>query len=255
MADREIRVLGAMLRRALLLIAAAICASAPAWAGPPYVTDDPQPTDYKHFEIYAFAGGTTTGSGNSLATGIDFNYGGAPDLQLTAVVPLAIESARVGRTERGIGNIEVAAKYRFLHQETDGIDMAIFPRAFLPSLSHNVGEQHASFLIPLWLEKDFGKWSVFGGAGYAFNRSGESRDYSISGLAVTRKVFPGLTAGAEIYRQTANAPGSKTTTGVDAGITYDLSENYHLMATYGPGIQNAGAVNRDSWYAALQFTW
>src|ERR1700676_5417019 len=59
----------------------------PASAGPPYVSDDPEPTDYKHFEIYTFNSGTATQSGISGATGIDFNYGAAPDLQLTATLP------------------------------------------------------------------------------------------------------------------------------------------------------------------------
>jgi hypothetical protein len=30
-----------------------------ALAGPPYVSDDPEPTDYQHFEIYTFNYGTT----------------------------------------------------------------------------------------------------------------------------------------------------------------------------------------------------
>jgi hypothetical protein len=59
----------------------------PAFAGPPYVSDDPEPTDYKHFEIYTFNSGTTTQSGTSGAAGIDFNYGAAPDLQLTLAIP------------------------------------------------------------------------------------------------------------------------------------------------------------------------
>jgi len=29
-----------------------------AYAGPPYVSDDPEPTDYRHFEIYTFNSGT-----------------------------------------------------------------------------------------------------------------------------------------------------------------------------------------------------
>ena len=37
----------------------------PAVAGPPYLTDDPEPTDYKHFEIYAFTNGTATRDGTS----------------------------------------------------------------------------------------------------------------------------------------------------------------------------------------------
>src|SRR3979409_1009139 len=66
----------------------------PALAGPPYQSDDPEPTDYKHYEIYTFNNGTATRDGRSGETGIDFNYGGAPNLQLTATVPAAFDSPR-----------------------------------------------------------------------------------------------------------------------------------------------------------------
>ncbi len=59
-------------------------------AGPPYLTDDPEPTDYQHFEIYTFSNGTATRDGSSGEGGIDFNYGGAPNLQLTATVPAGL---------------------------------------------------------------------------------------------------------------------------------------------------------------------
>jgi len=42
----------------------------PTWAGPPFVSDDPEPTDYKHYEIYTFNSGTVTRDGLSGATGI-----------------------------------------------------------------------------------------------------------------------------------------------------------------------------------------
>jgi hypothetical protein len=45
-------------------------------AGPPYRTDDPEPTDYGHYEIYAFTNGIVAEDGTSGASGIDFNYGG-----------------------------------------------------------------------------------------------------------------------------------------------------------------------------------
>src|SRR3981081_166894 len=63
----------------------------PALAGPPYVSDDPEPTDYKHFEIYSFSNGTATRDGIGGAAGIDFNYGAAPDLQLTATLPAGFD--------------------------------------------------------------------------------------------------------------------------------------------------------------------
>src|ERR1700732_2595986 len=105
-----------MLRKGKIIVAAMVVLARPALAGPPYVSDDPQPTDYKHFEIYTFNSGTTTRDGASLDTGIDFNYGAAPDRQLTATVPIGFDSPAGGGTRIGLSNIELAAKYRFLHQ-------------------------------------------------------------------------------------------------------------------------------------------
>jgi hypothetical protein len=98
-------------------------------------------------------------------SGIDFNYGALPDLQLTAVTPLAFALPAGAANEIRGGNVELAAKYRFLHQATTGWDVALFPRVFLPSVSSRVGEDHPALLLPLWLEKDWGKWSTFGGGG------------------------------------------------------------------------------------------
>jgi hypothetical protein len=67
----------------------------PAFAGPPYVSDDPQPAEYKHFGIYTFTSGTTTRDGIAGQSGIDFNYGAAPDLQLTATVPAGFDRPSV----------------------------------------------------------------------------------------------------------------------------------------------------------------
>ena len=116
----------------------------PAWAGPPYVSDDPEPTDYKHFEIYTFNNGTATRDGTGGEAGIDFNYGAAPDLQLTAVLPAGFDRSATGGTAIGLSNIELAAKYRFLHQDTFGWDVSVVPRVFLPSGSAAVGDSNPS---------------------------------------------------------------------------------------------------------------
>ena len=39
-------------RRAVAILFALLLAT-PAWAGPPFLTDDPEPTDLHHWEIYA----------------------------------------------------------------------------------------------------------------------------------------------------------------------------------------------------------
>jgi hypothetical protein len=228
--------------------------AAPALAGPPYVTDDPEPTDLGHFEIYAFATGTGTADGTSGEGGIDFNYGAAENLQLTAVLPLGWNRPDVGPPAVSLGNIELAAKYKFLHQGDVGVDVAFFPRLFLPAGSGDVGNRHVSLLLPLWIGHTWDKWSAFGGGGCVLNNGGGSQDFCQAGLAITNQVSPELQLGAEIYHQTADTRGGKASTGLGVGAIYDLSEHYHLLASAGPGMQNADATGRYLWYAALLFT-
>ena len=63
-------------------------------AGPPYLSDDPEPTDPGHWEIYNFVTGLNNGAGLSGAAGVDLNYGEAKNFQLTAVLPLGFSNDR-----------------------------------------------------------------------------------------------------------------------------------------------------------------
>src|ERR1700692_2943630 len=155
-----------IVRKWKIIAAATALLVRPALAGPPYVSDDPEPTDYQHFEIYTFSNGTATRSDIGGASGIDFNYGAAPDLQLTATLPIGFDNPAAGGASFGPGDIELAAKYRFLHQDSFGLDVAFFPRVFLPSPTKNIGNNTASLLLPVWVQKDWGGgWSAFGGGG------------------------------------------------------------------------------------------
>ena len=225
-------------------------------AGPPYVTDDPQPTEHGHYEIYVFTAGTTTFDGTGGQAGFDLNYGGAENLQLTMVLPTAFDHPHGGPDVAGFGDIELAAKYKFLHQEDFGIDVAVFPRLFLPTSSApGLGSSHAALFVPFFAQKDWGDWSVFGGGGCTINRGGSSQDFCKAGLVVTRRILPALQVGLEAYHQTPDEKGARHATGIGAGAVYDLSEHYHLMAFAGSGVQNRDAANQASWYAALLFTY
>lgn len=226
----------------------------PALAGPPYLSDDPEPTDYKHYEIYTFNNGTATRDGVSGAAGIDFNYGAAPNLQLTATLPVGLESPTAGGTRVGLSNIELAAKYRFLRQDTFGWDVSVFPRVFLPSPSRAVGDSHASLLLPIWAQKDWGGgWSTFGGGGCVISAQ-SSGNFCLAGWVVTRQILPKLQLGVELFHQTADSNGTPASSSLGVGITYDLSDNYHLLSYVRRGIQNTSETDQYSWYAALLTT-
>src|ERR1700738_1481108 len=243
-----------MLRKSKIVLVAMVALARPAVAGPPYVSDDPEPTDYKHFEIYTFSSGTATRGDIGGASGVDFNYGAAPDLQLTATVPMGFDSPAAGGASFGPGNIELAAKYRFLHQDSFGLDVSIFPRVFLPSGSNNVGDNRVSLLLPVWVQKDWsGGWSALGGGGCTVSER-RAIDFCQAGAVLTYQLLPKLQVGAEIFHQTADASGLPATSSVGVGLRYDLNDNYHLLGYVRRGVENANETDRYSWYASALFT-
>ncbi len=226
-------------------------AAAPAGAGPPFVSDDPEPTDPGHWEIYAFTAGSHVSGETAGQAGLDINYGGAKDLQLTMVVPLDYEHR--SRTRAGPGDIELAAKYRVLHQG-DGSplpDIAFFPRMFVPTEGRSFGTRRARLFLPLWAQKDLGGWSLFGGGGYQINPGPDQRDFWLEGAGLSRTLGKRLLLGAEIYHNSPDARDARAYTAVNFGGAWRLAEHWSLLASGGPGIQHARNGGRYGFYFSL----
>ena len=236
---------------AALLLAAVLGATAPARAGPPFVTDDPVPTDRGHWEVYNFVSGVRADGATGGQPGVDINYGGAEDLQLTAVIPLGFDT---GEGRAGVSNVELAAKYRFLHQNktTPTPDLAFFPRVITPTGGARLGTGHVQLLLPVWAEKDFGPWTVFGGGGLTFNPGRDQRDFWLSGIGVTRALTKRVSLGVEMYHHTRDARDGVDFTGVNVGALLKLSDHWSLIGAGGPGVQNARAEGQSSFYFALK---
>src|SRR4029077_2174250 len=104
--------------------------------GPPCRTDDPEPVEFRHFEIDLFSQGTRTVDGwNAVLPALEMNYGALPDLQLHAILPVGFTAPVDGSSGFALGDIELGAKYRFV---TPGEDewfpqVAIFPTIEVPA--------------------------------------------------------------------------------------------------------------------------
>lgn len=210
-----------------------LLAAAPAFAGPPFITDDPEPTDTGHWEIYAFSDGQDGSSSADIDAGLDLNYGPVRDVQLTATLPLSFEHERGSQWRGGTGDVELAVKYRFLRDEKSGISVALFPRVFLPTSTFRNGER-TQLLLPLWAQKDFGSTSLFGGGGYEINPGSGNRDFWQEGAAVTHDFARGFTGGVEVAHQGPDSDGGTGETDAGAGIIVRLSGIASFLASGGP---------------------
>ena len=233
--------------RLLAALAALALWPSAGWAGPPYETDDPDTTDFQHWEIYAF--GSAEGRGRHVEgnAGLDVNYGLASGVQLTATLPLEFERG----SATGPGDIELGVKLRFLHDEHGGFSAAVFPRLFLPSGAKPFTAGRAGLLLPLWLGKDWGGWSVFGGGGYMIQPGRGNRSHALAALAVTRDLSDKVALGVEAKREGPDAPDGRATTLFQLGGILQLGGPFSLLAAGGPLLEDGGGRARWHGYAAL----
>ena len=238
-------------RRGWLLAASALLAPGTAWAGPPFLTDDPEPTETGHWEIYAplFE---TEGRGVDYegSLGAEINYGTAKDVQVTVGLPVAFAHDEHGM-HWGAGDVAVSVKYRFFHDEASGISIAAFPGMTLPTASNGMGNGKVTGFLPVWAQKDAGPWSVFGGGGYAINPGSGNRNFWTGGIAVSRQVGKKLLIGLEADRQGADTVGGNASTSLGMGVIWQLKAPFRLLASGGPTFEDGGGRAGFHMFAAL----
>lgn len=233
----------------------AIVVSRPALAGPPFVTDDPEPTDTGHFENYLYVQGTRAGGVTSgPAEGVEINYGGFPDTQLSLSVPLDFNPGP-GSMGLVFAPLGLGVKYRFIEDDDDGWrpQVAVFPQVFIPvgSASHSVPTTE---FLPLWAQKSSGAWTVFGGGGLTFNPGAGNRDYGSFGIGLLRQVTERLQLGAETFGQTRASAATGSSAAAGLAALYDLNENWHLIGSVNAGIDNAHQGDAYSYNFAIKWT-
>jgi hypothetical protein len=224
-------------------------------AGPPFVTDDPEPVDYQHWEFYvASMHSKLGGDWSGTAPHFEVNYGAVSNLQLHLIAPLAYDSPPDGPGRYGFGDLELGAKYRFV-QETNGWpQIGVFPLLELPTgdAQANLGNGHAQAFLPVWAQKSWGTWTLYGGAGYGLNSVSGHANWGFGGVVLQKQIYHNVLLGVEVYHQTlyeTDFPNSGTSFNV--GTVIDFTDNHHLLFSAGRSID--GQVSFQC-YVAYQLT-
>jgi hypothetical protein len=214
-----------------------------ALAGPPFRTDDPVPVGFRHGEVYLFSTAVTDQAGiNGLGPAFEFNYGPLPNVQLHVVMPIAFSKPKDVPLQMGYGDTELGVKYRFVRQTDIIPDIATFPLVEVPTgdASRGLGNGKAQVYLPLWLQKDFENWTVYGGAGYWINPGVGNRNWDFSGILVQYNFSSEFFLGAELFHQTPSTVNSPNLTGVHVGggIPIMFGSQIIFSADAGEGITN-----------------
>lgn len=242
-----------MRRRFVLAVALFVPLS--AVAGPPFVTDDPEPVDVHHWEIYTASQHVKTAEGWSGATpSFDVNYGLVRNVHVHALLQGGYVAPAAGAAHYGYGDTEVGAKIRFVDETDRRPQMAIYPAIEVPTGNDRLGlgAGHTQAFLPLWIQKSWGPWATYGGVGYWINPGAGNRNWIYLGWTVQRKMTDRLMMGGEAFHRTPDSDGGASSDGYNLGAGYDLSARYHLLFSAGRDWRGS---NRFTSYLALQWTY
>jgi hypothetical protein len=233
-------------------------ASCLAVAGPPFLTDDPEPVEYRHHEFYIATQFTKTADGTSgTLPHLEYNYGAVPNVQVHVIVPFAFSDPKEGSRESGLGDIEFGVKYRFL-EETDSRPMAgVFPILVTSTgdEKQGLGNGSAQLFLPLWLQKKWGDWQTYGGGGYWFNNASGAKNHWFFGWQLQKELSEHITLGGELFYNTEKVEGEGSSVGFNLGGFYHFDEHNHLLFSVGSGLSNISQTNQFSSYLGYQLTW
>jgi hypothetical protein len=223
-----------MLRRGFIAFVLAVVIIVPqrARAGPPFDTDDPDPTAYRNYEIYA---GVSTHRDYFVADSelpfVEINYGLMPNVQFSVHVGDAIDTAPSVSAAHGLEDFEAGLKVRFVQETATTPQVALYPQVTFASGPPGVTTGHGTFFLPLWAQKTIGKITVFGGGGFDFDRDASGAGDWQGGLAATDPLSASDTIGLEVTRTTPHDAYQQSDIG--AGYIRQLGALHAFLFSFG----------------------
>jgi hypothetical protein len=166
--------------------------------------------------------------------------------------------AGTGSSAFGMTDMEVGVKYGFFKQTKHRPQIGSFTMLELPtgSSTKGLGVGRVWYKLPLWVEKEFGAWSLVGGLGYAVVPQTQYRNYFYGGYLVKREMSKRLELSAEVFshaREGFATAQTQASTLIDAGGYYHFkSPGLQLLFAYGHSI--AGQTENYA-YLGLYKTW
>jgi hypothetical protein len=225
------------------------------FAGPPFLTDDPEPVPFRHYEFYLFSTLDQTSDGyDVLLPAMELNVGAVANLQLHFVSPLQLAVPTEGGNHYGLGDMELGAKYRFVQEKGWRPQIGIFPMLEIPTGSNQNGLGNGQIWtkLPIWLQKSWGPWTTYGGGGYIINHAPGMRDRLFFGWQIQREINQHWTLGAEWFN-----PGKETMAGKNShlfnlGGFYNFKEGFSLLYSVG---HNFVGESHFLAYCGFYWTW
>jgi hypothetical protein len=229
-----------MMRWSFLTLAI-ICLPLSVLAGPPILTDDTGTPGPGKWEMNTgFTVEKRQDATRFETPAFDLNYGIGEHIQLNYSFSWIVLDAKDEAAKSGLGNSEIAVKWRFLDEDKHGVAVSIYPRFIFnnPTGSADRGlvDDGTVFKLPVQAEKKIGIIDMIANCGYEFHQRGN--DSWLYSIAMKYAEIKGLDILAEVFG-TADNSFNNAENVFDVGIRADVSENYTVLASVGRSLHQA----------------
>jgi len=222
------------------------------FAGPPFDTDDPVPVDLHHWEFYV-ASAYQFENHNEDATlpHFEVNYGAVPNVQLHVLAGMGYVKENSVH-QYGYMTTELGFKYRFINTDND-FQVGIFPLVELPTSAEKtlVGNDHMQTFLPVWIQKSWGKFTTYGGAGYRINPGRNNKNSAFVGWQGQYDFSDSVSLGGELYYESPNTKNASYNVAFKVGGFINLNSENHILFSIGPSLSNNNDI---SGYLGYQLT-
>jgi hypothetical protein len=204
-------------------------------SGPPFVTDDPQPVNYKYWEFYLASGQSFSGDGTEATLPhVEINYGLVPEVQVHLLLPMEFINSN-GISRYGFSFTEFGVKYRLLDETESRPQVGIFPIVELPiGITSNLnGSKSVQTFLPIWMQKSWRNLTTYGGSGIWLNPGSDKKNQLFVGWEAQYDFTKALTLGGEIFYLTPDNVNSPSRICFNLGGYINFSEENHFLFSFG----------------------
>lgn len=237
--------------------------------GPPFQVDDPVPVDFKHYEFYVFgAADGTPAEMDYSGPAFEFNWGAVPRVQIHAILPWGgirpmnnpiYALGGTGPSADGLIDMELGVKLAIIKESKKSPQIGTFTMFELPTGSYDkgLGVGRVWYRLPVWLQKNYGKWLLDGGAGETVVPQTEYHNFPYGGFLVKREMSKKLELAAEVFShggEGSATPQTQASTMIDAGGYWHLKGEDFMQLLFAYGHSVSGQTENYA-YLGLYWTW
>jgi hypothetical protein len=211
------------------------------FSAPPFITDDPDPVEYQHWQFYLFSTLDKSDMYRQVnVPSFTLNYGALPNFEasltfgfLSFKQNVFLEALNV-LDAYGFTDMALTPKYTLIKETNTFPQIAVAPSISFPTGAQRrgLGNGRSILTYPIWLQKSWGSWTTYGGGGYLENLTPNTKNFYFEGWVIQKELSDKIMLGMEIYHQNGSLVTGRSTTLATWGGSYSFPSSKSVLFSF-----------------------